>query len=261
MAETDVQTMKSADAVYAAEPVRVTTTFQRIEAIGPRDVIEMHSVFVKFYENADFATFACDLAKKDGAFIVRDKSSGRVKGFSTLTRLKVKHPQGEALGIFSGDTILEPDVWGGAFLHNAFTRYVLKEKLRNLGRPIYWFLISKGYKTYLLMANNFERYYPRHDQPDDPYLKGIMEAYCTTLYPDNYRPERGTLEFGDGAQCLRGDVAPITEGMRRSHPKIRFFEERNPNWQQGTELPCVGEITVPLIAKAAVKQFRKRLAA
>ncbi len=50
------------------------------------------------------------------------------------------------------------------------------------------------------------------------------------------------MNFGDDYQPLKGDVAPITDEMRRKSPKIRFFEEKNPQWVQGTELPCIGEI-------------------
>ena len=40
--------------------------------------------------------------------------------------------------------------------------------------------------------------------------------------------------------CLKGDVAEITDAMRRENHKIDFFEQRNPEWRRGTELPCVG---------------------
>ena len=34
-------------------------------------------------------------------------------------------------------------------------------------------------------------------------------------------------------------VTGITEELRASHPDIAFFEQRNPGWQRGNELPCI----------------------
>jgi len=238
---------------------RTRTKFHSIEQIRVSEILEMHQVFTQYYANADLGTFFRDLSKKDGAFIVRDRKSGRIKGFSTLKKLKIPFGKRDVVGYFSGDTILERDIWGGTQFQSAFTRYMLRAKLRYLGRPVYWFLISKGYKTYLLLANNFLSYYPRYDRPTDSPLRELVVAYCKRLFPDNYNARTGLLEFGDNAQHLHADVAPITDELRQRYPKIRFFEQVNPTWQQGTELPCVGEITMHTIVRAALKQLRKRI--
>jgi hypothetical protein len=46
------------------------------------------------------------------------------------------------------------------------------------------------------------------------------------------------LDFGDNANCLKDHVAGISPELR-SDPDIAFFEQRNPDWQRGTELPCI----------------------
>jgi len=239
--------------------VKAVAKYQKIDDINPRDLLEMHAIFLKYYDNADFNTFTSDMAKKDGAVVCRDGQTGRIMGFSTVMRLKVpKHGGRQVIGLFSGDTIMERELWGSNVLHKAFLRLAVREKLRYLGRPTYWFLISKGYKTYLLLANNAANYFPRCDKPEDPRLRDIVAAYCRMLYPNNFRDDSMVLEFGTGAQHLKADVTPITDEMRRRSPKIRFFETRNPGWQRGNELPCVGEITLPEIIRAGVKHLRRR---
>jgi hypothetical protein len=46
------------------------------------------------------------------------------------------------------------------------------------------------------------------------------------------------LDFGDNANCLKDHVAAITPELR-ADPDIAFFEKCNPDWQRGTELPCI----------------------
>lgn len=45
--------------------------------------------------------------------------------------------------------------WGRRSLGVAFLIYMFKKKLARPSVPLHCFLISRGYKTYLLMANNF----------------------------------------------------------------------------------------------------------
>jgi hypothetical protein len=90
-----------------------------------------------------------------------------------------------------------------------------------------------------LMTNNFFRFYPHPEQRYQEYA-GLIPQYCEALFPGYYDPARGVLDFGHAYQKLRGDVAPITDQEREGSAAIRFFEQCNPEWQRGTELPCVG---------------------
>lgn len=221
----------------------VTCSYRDIRDISVREIVRMHEIFVRYYDNADLATFLRDMSKKTGAFIVRAGTgeSARIVGFSTVTHLDLEVGGRQARGIFSGDTIIEREYWGTRSLQRAFLAYILRQRLANPFRPLYWFLISKGYKTYLLLANNYPRYYPNPDGAH-PHLARVVSTYCRHLFPDAFDEPAMLLDFGDDYQKLKGDVAGITDEMRRRYPRIAFFETCNPSWERGTELPCVGEI-------------------
>src|SRR5690606_39501773 len=59
------------------------------------------------------------------------------------------------------------------------------------------------------------------------------------MFPGKLDHEKMILDFGPNANCLKENVAPITDELRAKHPDIAFFEQRNPSWQRGTELPCI----------------------
>ena len=235
----------------------LTARFRSIDDISPGDILAMHALFAGYYENASIETFIADLSKKSGAILVHEKGGGPLRGFSTVTTVALPEAGEGAIGVFSGDTILHHEYWGDRSLKDGFVRYMLKLKLSNPLRRVYWLLISKGYKTYLLMAKNFVSYYPRHDRPNDPKLERLVRAYCDTLFPGKYDAKGKVLDFGETSQKLRGEVAPITTQDRLREPAIRYFEARNPEWERGVELPCIGEVSFSLLMPYLDKQRRR----
>lgn len=220
----------------------IKADFYPLEKITDHDVKAMHDVFIKYYHNADYQTFIRDLKRKMGAILVRKVHDGSIVGFTTIALISKTINSKKCLGLFSGDTVMEKAYWGSTKLQTAFIRFMLKTRFKNPTVNFYWFLISKGYKTYLLMANNWLFYYPRHDKPEDEKRKAILMAFSNHLFKGSYDERTGLLKFGDDYQRLKEDVADITDEMKRKSPKIAFFEQINPTWRQGTELPCIGDI-------------------
>ena len=153
--------------------------------------------------------------------MVREKNeAATIRGFSTIKQVELDDDGRPAIGVFSGDTILHHEYWGDRSLKDGFVRYMLKLKLSNPLRRVYWLLISKGYKTYLLMAKNFVEYYPRHDRPNDPKLERLVRAYCDQLFPGKYDASGKVLDFGDTSQKLRGEVAFCAPGGLANDGKV-----------------------------------------
>jgi len=234
---------------------KLYTRLQPINRVSVVDIQQMYDVFRRYYDLRDLDTFVRDLSKKTAIVIVRERESNRVVGFSTLLAMDIKVGGKTARGVFSGDTIMEKEYWGSKALNNRIAQYMFAEKLRNLGKPVYWMLISKGYKTFLLLTNNFMAYYPNRENRH-PHLKKVVEHYCDRLFPGCYDEKTGVLDFGDRSMFLKGEVAGITEEMREAQPNIAFFEERNPEWARGTELPCVGVLDMPNFLRFAMRAMK-----
>jgi hypothetical protein len=228
--------MKAKESVIAAD-------FYPVDKITNEDVKVMHSVFVKYYYNADYKTFVKDLKKKTGAILIKKIDDGTIVGFSTIGLIEKEIDQKKCMGIFSGDTVIEKEYWGLPNLQTAFLRFMIKTRIKHPTVNFYWFLISKGYKTYLLMANNWADYYPRYNHREDDKRKAIIKTFSNHLFEGFYDEQTGLLKFGEGYQKLKEDVAEIDEDLKQKYPKISFFEEVNPTWREGTELPCLGDIS------------------
>lgn len=221
----------------------------------------MYSLFSKYYDNHDKLKFMADLFDKTHVVLLKDATDGSIQGFSTLLKVNIRKKGINAIGIYSGDTVLEKEYWGSTALGNAFLKYIWLEKAKNPLRPVYWFLISKGYKTYLLMANNFKTYYPRHDQQTPEKYKNVMDVFYQSRFKENYNPKSGIIEMESSSCRLKEKIAELTPELTKN-VKINFFAQKNPNWHKGFELTCLAQMTLTLpleylVRKSLQKRFKK----
>jgi hypothetical protein len=226
--------------------------------ISQKELKEMHYLFSNYYEGHSLEVFQRDLLQKDDVILLRDTHSLEIKGFSTILKVQIENSGKVYHGIYSGDTVVAADYWGSSALGIMFLKYLWIEKFKNPMRPLYWFLISKGYKTYLMMANNFAVHYPRYEKTTDPHHQSLMdefygEKWNTTYYADI------NLIVPIGQTChLKTEIADISENQIKV-PRIKFFQEKNPSWQIGNELCCIAEMTLLMPVQYALKKFMKGL--
>lgn len=233
---------------------RVSASYFPLNKLSMNDIWAMHVLFEQYYHNVEFSAFFNDLSEKDGVIVLRGKDSGEIFGFSTLLKIPFQCEERKVNGIFSGDTIVDRRYWGNRAMLGCFVMQLLKFRLKEIRTPLYWLLISKGYKTYLVLTNNFPRHYPHYRKNSSTVMASVIDQYCEKLYPDAFDGEKKILDFGDGYQKLKDDVAAISDELKDTNPKIRFFEEKNPDWRDGIELPCVGEVS-PSMFYGVVKKI------
>ncbi len=213
-----------------------------IARLSARDVEALFAVFCRLYENVTERAFETDLNEKDWILLLRDTDDGEIRGFSTLLRLEVE-VGGESLAvIFSGDTGIDPAFWGGQALVRTWAHFMGELRAHDPSRRLFWFLISKGYRTYLYLPFFFHRFYPRLDVPTPPFEQALIDALARSRYPRHFNPATGVIEFDVSHGHLIPAIAD-TPDHRRDHPHVRFFLERNPGYAQGNELVCVAELS------------------
>jgi hypothetical protein len=238
---------------------RLRFSIRPISDVPLSDRREMFEIFKQYYDLPEPESFFRDFAAKDDVIILRDKRTDAIKGFSTQKKITHMIDGKTYRGIFSGDTIIDREYWGDNTLGLGFIWYLFGQCEWKFGRRVYWHLISKGYKTYLLMVNNFERSYPRHDKATPAFFQALSDDFARQLYSKVYNKDRGLLLFDGPHEHLKTDVAPITEELKARFPHVRYFSERNPRWHIGDELVCVAEFDLWVGLAFAKKVFFKGL--
>jgi len=224
--------------------------------LAAEDRARMFELMQVTYDAVTEQQFLADLANKDAVILLRDPARV-IQGFSTLVSLRVQLGGKTLRGIFSGDTVIAEPFWGQRALGKAFLRYLFIAKLKAPFAPLYWLLISKGYKTYLMMANNFAEHHPRYEQPTPERARRTLDAFYAALYPGAYDPQTGLIEPAGEAYHLKPGVAPIPNALLESNPRVAFFAARNPRWRAGAELACLARMTLRMPFVYALKAMLK----
>ena len=149
--------------------------------------------------------------------------------------------------LFSGDTIVEQEYWGANDLWQAGAKNAFKHA-ENFDGKTYWFLLSKGYKTYKYLHTFFNEFYPRVDMETPTFAQDIMVAFCKEHYGDKY--QNGVIKTGK--DYLKKEFAVIDE-VKLKDKNTAFFLEKNPNYTSGDELVCLTELTAGNLNKLGRK--------
>ena len=238
---------------------KLSSNTHLISSIKTSDIEVLFQLFSKYYDGISYEVFERDFKQKDRVIIIRSHD-GIIRGFSTLVCFKISTGKRDAHIIYSGDTIIDKDFWGTSALTIEFLKNIIKEKLKNPFGDVWWFLISKGYKTYLLMAHNFHEFYPRYDRKTPQDKLDIIQALSERFYPGHFEPASGLVLFnGEDHDKLKGFVAPITAEMCERNKHIDFFNKRNPDWALGNELACIGKVSFSLAITHPAKVIKKAL--
>lgn len=234
---------------------RLTHALRRRQDLDERSRARMLELMKLCYDNVDEARFFADLDHKQHVIVLVD-DAGEVQGFSTI-RCAAETVDGRPVDLlFSGDTVIHPDHWGAKALQRGFIAFALRHKLRHPLRPLYWLLLSKGYKTYLLLTNNFPSAFPRPGYEPPPAVRALRDRVAAAWWGREYDPTTSILHFEVPRDRVRTGVAPI-DPETRERSDVAFFLEKNPRWAEGDELVCMAEIDFGLPFRFAFKQLRR----
>ncbi len=214
---------------------RLIVKTYKVEDIAPTVLEDMWEIYRSNYDNVTRAEFDRDLNEKTHVFLGMDSGDESIQGFSAC-KFYFQNVKGKKVGVlFSGDTMIDKDYWGQKALHTAFMKEVFSWKLRHPFTPLYWFIITMGFKTYLIMAKNAVEYWPRHDQSTPSDKKALIDALAGSKFGADYDPETGLISPSKTGCTLGDHVAPITNKVMMI-PEIKFFISKNPNYAKGVEL-------------------------
>lgn len=232
---------------------RLRASIVDIEKLSPENKTRMLSLMLKYYDGVTEEAFLRDLNRKSHVILLRDGPD--IQGFSTLMTVKIVRNGKSLYGIFSGDTVIEKEYWGQRALGRAFLKYLFLRKLRRPFSPLYWLLITKGYKTYLLMANNFSEHYPRYEKAAPAAIRAVIDDFYTMLFPEYYDRTAGLIRLPGETCRLRDGAVPLPPAD--NNPRVAFFERANPGWREGVELACLARMTLLMPLKYALKSLLK----
>lgn len=212
MKKTKVQTIKS----------RLLTADQ---------VERMYAIMCKYYDNMDHEVFKKDLQGKDVTFLLVDDCE-EIQGFTSIVIYEKEIDNKKVAGVFSGDTIVEKEFRGIFDLPFAWLNYVYSKK--GGYDKMFWFMLSKGYRTYRLLPRFFKEHYPCYKKETPKEVKNILDKFAYDKFGDKYNSESNIFipSYNYFLKLGKEEIKP--ELLKDPH--IKFFKERNSEFWKGHEL-------------------------
>jgi hypothetical protein len=226
--------------------------------IGTEDRDVMFRLMEQNYCNMRRDRFDADLDSKRWVIQVRCPDTLRLVGFSTQVVLESQIDGRRVRALYSGDTVMDRDYWGDPALAHAWGNFALELADRNQDGELYWFLTSKGFRTYRYLPLFFHTYYPLQESPTPPWERSIIDVFGRLIGRETYDPRRMIIRAGPHKDFVRGDIAD--PGMRLSTDRhIRFFVECNPGFGIGDELCCLAPLSRANFTRAAHRVILARI--
>ena len=211
----------------------------QLDALERRSMLDLMMVY---YDNVREDVFQRDLNAKDWVIRLRCQQTGRLIGFSTQRLLRQTINDQLIRVLFSGDTIVDRNFWNSPKLAQTWGRFVLRLIAQAQDEPLYWLLLSKGYRSYRFLPLFFRRYLPALHETTSTDLEQVRRAFAKRLYGDAFDSATSVVrgEAIDNYRLHEG-VAEVT-AARCQDPHVRFFLTLNPGHFAGDELCCVAPL-------------------
>jgi hypothetical protein len=190
----------------------------------------MFSLFQRYYDDVDEASFRQDLLEKDAVIVL--ESDGTICGFTTMKTFKVPCADREATVVFSGDTVVARQFWGEQVLATAWLRQLREIAQATPNTALYWLLIVKGHRTFRYMPTFARRYVPSVAGDDDRELIALRDVAAATLFCEAFDPATGIVRFARPRGRLAATWAEPTP-REQARDDVAFFLRRNPGCREG----------------------------
>ena len=219
---------------------RIVSQTKKVAACSEQEKETFYQLLCQGFLGVSWHDFMRDFQEKDAVMILRkEHCEGEIVGWSTLMVLPLALPGEEVKGIFSGDTVVLPEHRSSTGLGVELGRYFMHAYEQFPQHTVYYILISKGWRTYKLLAFFFKEFSPRYDKPTSAYDKAVIDAFGRKKYPHHYNPATGVITFSP--QRLRPGSIDAIPAKVDAH--TQFFLCANPGYLDGHELVCVGRVS------------------
>ena len=215
---------------------------REIIAINHEDILRMYTLMQDNYDYVLLENFKKDLLQKDYVGVLTDINN-IIQGFTTYAINPKNYSSNEFNIMFSGDTVISENYTGSQALTKGWVDTVAFFIKKYPNKKLLWFLMSKGYKTYLYLPFFFQKYYPALEKDrNDLRLIDIINNVSEILYPNNWNKLTGIIKFNKKIGQIK--ERHISKSVDKNNKHVDFFIQKNPGYTEGDELVCMAEVNI-----------------
>lgn len=214
---------------------------KKIDQLTKAEQSAMYALFEQYYTSISIAEFDKDLTEKDYVILLKSSDDSHIDGFTTLKLMTFNTQNIKIRAVFSGDTIIHHDYWGDQTLPRAWCELAgcIKAQLPEI--PLYWFLITKGHRTYRYLNAFTHKFYPNRRETTPESTQFLIDKLAEMKFGSAYIQSLGIVRYSNSKGHLKDPWAKIPNKYR-NHPDVQYFLKQNPHFYCGDELVCITEL-------------------
>jgi hypothetical protein len=222
----------------------------KLESVLINQKKRMFQLMCENYNEVSESNFYEDLKNKQWVGIIKDEKKC-IQGFTTFA-INPNGTGGDSYNIiFSGDTVISPTYWGSQVMMQGWCQSVGRFISGDPMKPWYWYLLSKGHRTYMYLPLFFENYFPSMTPtPLEADLKIIASQVSSKLYNGYWQQKEGIIRFDKSNGELKPELIEATY-QKKGSSIVKFFLEKNPSFHNGEELVCIALIHPSVMLRSA----------
>lgn len=219
---------------------RQRTQVEPQSALGREDRDRMFELMCDHYVGVRQLQFDTDLAEKESIFTIRDPQ-GRIDGFSTLGRFTVAVGDDDSEVMFTGDTVLEPDLWGRSGWLRVWCKHIWDTSRSSRHPHVYYLLLTANHRSYRILPALFQGFYPSPWNVTPIETQHRLDAFARSKFGDEYNDQSGVIELRQPLLVRPERIESVSQGQ--DDELGTFFSARNPYFLQSQYLVCMAELS------------------
>jgi hypothetical protein len=239
--------------------MRLSSSIIEVQQLTSKERQSMFDLMQQCYENIHRDKFEEDLDAKWSVIQVHDPANDRLVGFSTQVMLEASVDYKSITALFSGDTVVQPSHWGDPALAHEWGQLALRLIDQHPPGKLYWFLTSKGFRTYRYLPLFFRQYFPCVGEELEHDHSAAVDALGQMIGGQRYDSTRQVILSTPDKDYVRWDISD-PNARKNNDPHVRFFLERNPGCVHGDELCCIAPLSRQNFTRAAYRVINARAA-
>lgn len=220
----------------------------KVEEITDKNKFRMFEIMESVYYGTSFEKFANDLANKNYILVLYDNDN-LIQGFTTIQIYDEFFEENPAKIIYSGDTVIDKDARGDIELMRAWWRFSFEIQQKYKSHKVYWFLISKGWRTYKFLPLFLKDFYPNANKTTPANIQIFMDKISQEKFGDLYK--EGII-YPKNPDYLKSGLDDVPN-HKKNDKDVLFFLEKNPEYYKGNELVCFAELHPENLTKAGLR--------
>ncbi len=209
--------------------------FRKVSELSGDEFVAMIELYLRYYDGSSEEIVRRDLNNKTEVLLIY--FNDELVGFTAYQIYQKRWCAQTIQIVFSGDTIVDRKHWGQQSLAFNWISRMGELKRAQPEVPLYWFLLVKGHRTYRYLPAFTKSFYP-HWSSRNLELEQLAAELAKEKYGVDYNTKTGVIEFENSKGHLKKAVAEPT-ACERGKQAVKYFLDRNPNYQLGHELVCL----------------------